>query len=96
MRIFSPSTLRATIIDFIAVRYRAEWKDVLAEFEVDSKMAFYALLKDRDKLKDLMPRFNKVCNLTMEEFKENYWFIQDMSDNPQGNTDIRMWGKKTF
>lgn len=90
---FSPSTLRATIIDFIAVRHRAEWKEVLAEFEVDSKMAFYALLKDKGKLKEYMPRFNKVCGLTMAEFKENYWRILEMSDNPLGNTDKRMWGK---
>lgn len=91
---FSPSTLRATIIDFIAVRHRAEWKEVLTEFEVNSKMAFYALLKDKSKLKEYMPRFNKVCGLTMEEFKENYCRIQEMSDNPLGNTDKRMWGKK--
>lgn len=89
---FSPATLRATIIDFIAVRYKADWKDVLIEFNVDSKMAFYALLKDRDQLKEYMPRFNKVCGLTMAEFKENYWRIQNMSDYPEGNSGKRMWG----
>ena len=93
---YSPSTLRATIIDFIAVRYKAQWKDVLSEFNVDSKMAFYALLKDKSKLKDYMPRFNKVCGLSMKEFKKNYRFIQDMSDNPQGNTGKKMWGKKDY
>lgn len=93
---FSPSTLRATIIDFIAVRYKAEWKDVLAEFNLDSKMAFYALLKDKSKLKEYIPRFNEVCGLTMTEFKENYWRIQDLSNNPLGNTNERMWGKKVY
>ena len=91
---YSPSTLRATIIDFIAVKHKCEWKDLLNEFEVDSKMAFYALLKNKSQLKYHMPRFNKVCGLTMEEFKKNYWFIQDMTDNPNGTTGERMWGQK--
>ena len=93
---FSPSILRATIIDFIAVRYKAEWKDVLIEFEVNDKMAFYKLLNNRSKLKDYIPRFNKVCGITMEKFKENYHFIQNMSDNPMGDTGESKWGKEVY
>lgn len=64
--------LKHAIIQLIAVQYRTTWDEVLNEFEIDNKMAFYVILDKEDELKNTIPRFCKLCNLSVLEFKEYY------------------------
>lgn len=79
--------LNHAIIQLIAVQHRTTWEEIFKEFGIENKMAFYVILDDVDKLKDTIPRFCKLCDSSVEDFKGYYRYLEGLS-KPQKPSSI--------